>query len=45
MMITLTAIFVFGRKKRRKTPKDKIAKMVMMQRRKLNRKELLPLGL
>lgn len=45
MMIMLTARFVFGRRKRRKMPEEKIVMMFMMQKRKLNRKELLPLGL
>jgi hypothetical protein len=41
MMIMLTAIFVFGRRKRRKMLKDKITKMLRMQKMELNRKELL----
>jgi Sec-independent protein translocase protein TatA len=45
MIIMLIGVFVFGSRKRRKMLKDKIAKMLRMQKRKLSRKELLPLGL
>lgn len=45
MIIMLIAIFVFDSRKRRKMPKDKIAKMLRMRKRRLSRKELLPLGL